>query len=59
LRNHFEQNRRPPSTRALRRVVSWTTTRPARVIADAIAAEIDRQVDYRAVETDGAREQLR
>ena len=35
---------------------AWTSTPlPPEVIADAIAAEIGRAVDYRPVESDGAR----
>ena len=47
---------RPPPPRPLRRrAAAWTTTTsPPEVIAEAIAAEIDRPIDYRPVETDGA-----
>ena len=57
LRDHFEQNRhvrhrlkRYGAGRYMEYAVS-----PPEVIAEAIAAEIDRPVDYRPVETDGAR----
>src|SRR5439155_9868233 len=57
LRHHFEQNlhvaHRLDRYGAGRRMDFETAT--ADVIADAIAAEIGREVDYRGVETDGAR----
>jgi UDP:flavonoid glycosyltransferase YjiC (YdhE family) len=56
LRNHFEQNRhvrhRLERYGAGRRMDYDAS--PPEVIAEAIAAEIDRQIDYRPVETDGA-----
>jgi pimeloyl-ACP methyl ester carboxylesterase/predicted glycosyltransferase len=56
LRHHFEQNfhvaHRLDRHRAGRRM-DYATTDPD-AIADAIAAEIGRPVDYRPVETDGA-----
>jgi UDP:flavonoid glycosyltransferase YjiC (YdhE family) len=56
LRNHFEQNRHVRH-RLERygggRFMEYDTS-PPEVIAAAIAAEIDRKVDYRPVETDGA-----
>jgi predicted glycosyltransferase len=56
LRNHFEQNRhvrhRLERYGAGRRMDYDTS--PPEVIAEAIAAEIDRPIDYRPVETDGA-----
>jgi pimeloyl-ACP methyl ester carboxylesterase/predicted glycosyltransferase len=56
LRHHFEQNfhvaHRLDRYRAGRRMDYATAT--SEVIADAIAAEIGRSVDYRPVETDGA-----
>jgi pimeloyl-ACP methyl ester carboxylesterase/predicted glycosyltransferase len=57
LRNHFEQNRhvrhRLGEYRA-GRCLEWAETEP-QALAAAIAAEIGRPVDYRPVETDGAR----
>jgi UDP:flavonoid glycosyltransferase YjiC (YdhE family) len=57
LRNHFEQ-RRHVRHRLERygagRAMDYATATPA-VIAAAMAEEIDRPVDYRPVETDGAR----
>jgi UDP:flavonoid glycosyltransferase YjiC (YdhE family) len=57
LRNHFEQNRhvrhRLGEYRA-GRCLDWSETGPADLAA-AIVAEIGRPVDYRPVETDGAR----
>ena len=56
LRNHFEQNlhvaHRLDRYRAGRRMEYAASTPDT--IADAIAAELGRQVDYRPVETDGA-----
>jgi predicted glycosyltransferase len=56
LRNHFEQNvhvaHRLDRYRAGRRM-DYATATPE-VIADVIAAEVGRPVDYRPVETDGA-----
>jgi UDP-N-acetylglucosamine:LPS N-acetylglucosamine transferase len=56
LRHHFEQNfhvaHRLDRYRAGRRM-DYATATPE-VIADAIAAELGRPVDYRPVETDGA-----
>jgi UDP:flavonoid glycosyltransferase YjiC (YdhE family) len=56
LRHHFEQNfhvaHRLDRYRAGRRM-DYATATPE-VIADAIAAELGRSVDYRPVETDGA-----
>ena len=56
LRHHFEQNyhvaHRLDRYRAGRRMDFATAT--PEVIADAIAAELGRPVDYRPVETDGA-----
>jgi UDP-N-acetylglucosamine:LPS N-acetylglucosamine transferase len=56
LRNHFEQNvhvaHRLDRYRAGRRM-DYATATPE-TIAEAIAAEIRRAVDYRPVETDGA-----
>jgi pimeloyl-ACP methyl ester carboxylesterase/predicted glycosyltransferase len=57
LQNHFEQNRhvrhRLGEYRA-GRCLEWTETGPESLAA-AIVAEIGRPVDYRPVETDGAR----
>jgi UDP-N-acetylglucosamine:LPS N-acetylglucosamine transferase len=57
LQNHFEQNRhvrhRLGEYRA-GRCLEWTETGPESLAA-AMVAEIGRPVDYRAVETDGAR----
>jgi predicted glycosyltransferase len=56
LRNHFEQNRHV-RYRLERygggRFMDYDQSPPG-VIAEAIATEMDRQVDYRPVETDGA-----
>jgi len=56
LRHHFEENfhvaHRLNRYRAGRRMDFATAT--PEVIADAIAAELGRPVDYRPVETDGA-----
>jgi len=56
LRNHFEQNHhvahRRDRYRAGRRMEYAASTPDT--IADAIAAELGREVDYRPVETDGA-----
>jgi hypothetical protein len=56
LGHHFEQNfhvaHRLDRYRAGRRM-DYATSDPA-AIADAIAAELGRPVDYRPVETDGA-----
>jgi predicted glycosyltransferase len=56
LRNHFEQNfhvaHRLDRHRAGRRM-DYASSDPD-LIAEAIAAELDREVDYRPVETDGA-----
>jgi hypothetical protein len=56
LRNHFEQNvhvaHRLDRYRAGRRM-DYATATPE-LIAAAIAEELDRPVDYRPVETDGA-----
>src|SRR3954452_412135 len=56
LRDHFEQNRdvRHRLERyGAGRYMEYATSTPE-TIADAIAAEIDRPIDYRPVETDGA-----
>jgi len=56
LRNHFEQNRhvrRRLDRYGAGRFMDYATS-PPEVIAEAIAAEIDRPVDYRPVESDGA-----
>jgi pimeloyl-ACP methyl ester carboxylesterase/predicted glycosyltransferase len=56
LRHHFEQNfhvRHRLSRYGSGRCMDFDESTPE-VIADAIAAEIGRDVDYRAVETDGA-----
>jgi pimeloyl-ACP methyl ester carboxylesterase/predicted glycosyltransferase len=57
LQHHFEQNfhvaHRLERYRAGRRM-DYATATPD-IIADAIAAEIGREIDYLAVETDGAR----
>jgi predicted glycosyltransferase len=56
LRNHFEQNRHVRhrlERYGAGRYMDYATSTPE-VIAEAIAAEIDRTVDYRPVETDGA-----
>jgi predicted glycosyltransferase len=56
LENHFEQNRhvvhRLQRYRAGRRMDFATST--PEVLAEAIAAEIDRPIDYRPVDSDGA-----
>ncbi len=56
LRDHFEQNRH-----VRHRLARYSAGRymdydasPPEVIAEAMAAEIDRSIDYRPVETDGA-----
>ena len=56
LRDHFEQNRHVRHRLArygAGRYMDYDAS-PPEVIAEAIAAEIDRAVDYRAVERDGA-----
>jgi UDP:flavonoid glycosyltransferase YjiC (YdhE family) len=56
LRHHFEQNfhvRHRLSRYGSGRCMDFDASTPE-VIADAIAAEIGREVDYRPVETDGA-----
>ncbi len=56
LRNHFEQNRHVRhrlERYGAGRCMEFGTSTPE-VIAEAIAAEIDRPIDYRPVETDGA-----
>jgi predicted glycosyltransferase len=56
LRNHFEQNRHVRyrlDRYGAGRCMDYATSTPE-VIAEAIAAEIDRPIDYRPVETDGA-----
>ena len=56
LRDHFEQNRHVRHRLArygAGRYMDYDDS-PPEVIANAIAAEIDRPVDYRPVETDGA-----
>ena len=56
LRNHFEQNRHVRhrlERYGAGRYMDYATTTPE-LIAEAIAAEIDRPIDYRPVETDGA-----
>jgi predicted glycosyltransferase len=56
LRNHFEQNRHVRhrlDRYGAGRCMDYTTS-PPEVIAEAIAAEIDRPVDWRPVESDGA-----
>ena len=56
LRDHFEQNshvRHRLERYGAGRYMEYATSSPE-VIAEAIAAEIDRPVDYRPVETDGA-----
>jgi predicted glycosyltransferase len=56
LRNHFEQNRHVRhrlERYGAGRCMAYDES-PPEVIAQAIAEEIDRQVDYRPVESDGA-----
>jgi predicted glycosyltransferase len=56
LRNHFEQNRHVRhrlEQYGAGRFMDYEAS-PPEVIAEAIAAEIDRPVDYRPVESDGA-----
>ena len=56
LRNHFEQNRHVRhrlERYGAGRYMDYDAS-PPEVIAEAIAEEIDRPVDYRPVETDGA-----
>ena len=56
LRDHFEQNRHVRHRLArygAGRYMDYDAS-PPEVIAEAIAAEIDRPIDYRPVETDGA-----
>ena len=56
LRDHFEQNRHVRhrlERYGAGRYMDYDAS-PPEVIAEAIAAEIDRPVDYRPVETDGA-----
>jgi UDP-N-acetylglucosamine:LPS N-acetylglucosamine transferase len=56
LRNHFEQNRHVRyrlDQYAAGRCMDYAETDPD-ALAAAIAAEIGRRVDYRAVETNGA-----
>jgi predicted glycosyltransferase len=56
LRNHFEQNRHVRHRLArygAGRYMEYATSSPE-VIAEAIAGEIDRPVDWRPVESDGA-----
>jgi len=56
LRNHFEQNRHVRyrlERYGAGRHLDYEAS-PPEVIADAIAEEIDRPVDYRPVERDGA-----
>jgi predicted glycosyltransferase len=56
LRNHFEQNRHVRhrlDRYGAGRFMDYDMS-PPEVIADAIAAELDRPVDYRSVESDGA-----
>jgi hypothetical protein len=56
LRNHFEQNRHVRyrlDRYGAGRYMDYTTS-PPEVIAEAIAAEIDRPVDWRPVESNGA-----
>ncbi|HET9347461.1 MAG TPA: glycosyltransferase [Candidatus Limnocylindrales bacterium] len=56
LRNHFEQNRHVRHRLAQYRAGRYMEydASPPEVIAEAIAQEIDRPVDYRPVESDGA-----
>jgi hypothetical protein len=56
LRHHFEQNfhvRHRLDRYAAGRCLDFETATPS-VIAEAIAKDIGREVDYRPVETDGA-----
>ena len=56
LRNHFEQNRHVRhrlDRYGAGRYMAFDES-PPEVIAEAIATEIDRPVDYRPVESDGA-----
>jgi predicted glycosyltransferase len=56
LRNHFEQNRHVRhrlERYGAGRCMDYATSTPE-LIAEAIAAEIDRPISYRPVETDGA-----
>ena len=56
LRDHFEQNRHVRhrlERYGAGRCMDYATSTPE-VVAEAIAAEIDRPIDYRPVETDGA-----
>ena len=56
LRNHFEQNRHVRhrlNRYGAGRYMDYDAS-PPEVIAEAIAAEIDRPIDYQPVETDGA-----
>ena len=56
LRDHFEQNRHVRhrlERYGAGRCMDYATSTPE-VIAEAIAAELDRPIDYRPVETDGA-----
>ena len=56
LRNHFEQNRHVRhrlNRYGAGRYMEYDAS-PPEVIAEAIAAEIDRPIDHRPVETDGA-----
>jgi UDP:flavonoid glycosyltransferase YjiC (YdhE family) len=56
LRNHFEQNRHVRHRLArygAGRAMDYATSTPE-IIAEAIEAEIDRTVDWRPVERDGA-----
>ena len=56
LRDHFEQNRHVRhrlERYGAGRCMDYATSTPE-IIAEAIAAEIDRPIDYRPVETDGA-----
>ena len=56
LRDHFEQNRHVRhrlERYGAGRYMEYAAS-PPEVIAEAIAEEIDRPIDYRPVETDGA-----
>jgi predicted glycosyltransferase len=56
LRDHFEQNRHVRyrlERYGAGRCMDYATSTPE-IIAEAIAAELDRPIDYRPVETDGA-----
>ncbi len=56
LRNHFEQNRHVRhrlKRYGAGRYMDYATSTPE-LIAEAIASELDRPIDYRPVETDGA-----